>query len=46
VENRNTYKVSVGETEIKRPLGGPSRRWVDDIKRDPKEKELQGMEWI
>jgi hypothetical protein len=26
------YKVLVGKTEVKRPLGRPRRRWHDNIK--------------
>jgi hypothetical protein len=31
-ETRNAYKILVGKTEEKRPLGRPKRRWVDNIK--------------
>jgi hypothetical protein len=33
-ENRNAYRILVGEPEEKRPLGRPKRRWVDDIRMD------------
>jgi hypothetical protein len=29
VEQRNLYRLLVGKREGKRPLGRPSRRWVD-----------------
>jgi hypothetical protein len=31
-EGRNVYRVLVGKTEGKRPLGRPRRRWEDGIK--------------
>jgi hypothetical protein len=34
---RNAYKILVGKPERKRPLGRPSRRWVDNIKMDLRE---------
>jgi hypothetical protein len=37
VEGRNTYKVLVGNPEGKRLLGGPIRRWEDNIKIDFKD---------
>jgi hypothetical protein len=33
-EKRNDYRLLVGKPEGKRPLGRPTRRWVDNIKRD------------
>jgi hypothetical protein len=30
--NRNAYRILVGNPEGKRPLGRPSRRWVNSIK--------------
>jgi hypothetical protein len=30
-EKRNAYRLLVGKPEEKRPLGRPSRRWVDNI---------------
>ena len=42
-ERRSVYRVLVGESEEKRPLGRPRRRWEDNSKMD-----LQGggMDWI
>jgi hypothetical protein len=37
VENRNAYRLLVGKPEVKRPLGKPKRRWVDNIKMDLEE---------
>jgi hypothetical protein len=39
-EERNVYKVLVGKTEGKRPLGRPRRRWEDGIRMD-----LRGLAW-
>jgi hypothetical protein len=38
-ERRNAYtcKILVGKPEGKRPLGRPSRRWVNNIKMDLRE---------
>jgi hypothetical protein len=44
-EKRNAYRILVGKSEGKRPLGRPRRRWVDNIKMDLRERE-DGMEWI
>jgi hypothetical protein len=33
-EKRNAYRLLVGKTEGKRPLGRPRRRWVDNIRMD------------
>jgi hypothetical protein len=30
----NAYKILTGKPEVKRPLGRPRRRWVDNIKMD------------
>jgi hypothetical protein len=34
LEKRNAYRILVGKSEVKRPLGRPNRRWVDNIKMD------------
>jgi hypothetical protein len=33
-EKMNAYRILVGKPEVKRPLGRPRRRWVDNIKMD------------
>jgi hypothetical protein len=43
---RNAYRILVGKPEEKRPLGKPRRRWVDNIKMDLREIDLEGMDWI
>jgi hypothetical protein len=40
------YRVLVGQSEGKRPLGRPRCRWVDNIKMDLQEVGLGGMGWI
>jgi hypothetical protein len=41
-EKRNAYRLLVG----KRPLGGPRRRWVDNIRMDLVEVGWGGVDWI
>jgi hypothetical protein len=43
---RNAYRILVGKSEGKRPLGRPRRRWVDNIKIDLREIGWDGMDWI
>jgi hypothetical protein len=43
---RNAYRILVRKPERKRPLGRPRRRWVDNIKMDPREIGWDGMDWI
>jgi hypothetical protein len=43
-ENRNAYRILVGNPERKRPLGRPRRRWVDNIKMDLREIGWDGMD--
>jgi hypothetical protein len=45
-EKRNAYRILVGKPEEKRPLGGPRRRWEDNIKMDVREIGWGGMDWI
>ena len=40
VEERGVYRVKVGKPEGKRPLGGPRRRWVDNISMDLQERQV------
>jgi hypothetical protein len=42
---RNVYRLLVGKPEGKRPLGGPRRRWIDNIKMDPLEIGLSVVDW-
>jgi hypothetical protein len=36
----------VGKPEVRRSLGGPRRRWMDNIKMDLREIGWSGMNWI
>jgi hypothetical protein len=40
VEGRGAYRILVGRSEGRRPLGKPRRRWDDNIKMD-----LQNVAW-
>jgi hypothetical protein len=46
MEKRNVYRLLVGKTEGKRPLGRPRRRWMDNIKMDLLEIGFNAMDWI
>jgi hypothetical protein len=45
-EGRGAYRILVGRPERRRPLGGPRRRWEDNIKMDLQEVGWGGMDWI
>jgi hypothetical protein len=45
-EKRNTYRLLVGTSEGKRPLGRLRFRWVDNIKMDLLEIGWGGVDWI
>jgi hypothetical protein len=45
-ETRNAYRMLVGKPEGKRPLGRPTRRWVNNIKINLKEIRWDDMDWI
>ena len=45
-EGRGVYRVLVGRSEGKRPLGRPRRRWEDNIKMDLQEVGCGGIDWI
>ena len=45
-EERAVYRVLVGKSEGKRPLGRPRRRWVDNIKMDLQEVGCGHVDWI
>jgi hypothetical protein len=42
----NVYRLLVGKTEGKRPLGGPKCRWMDNIKMDLLEIGVNVVDWI
>jgi hypothetical protein len=43
---RNSYRILVGKSEGKRPLGRPRRMWVYNIKMYLREVGWDGMDWI
>jgi hypothetical protein len=45
-EKRSVYRLLVGKPEGKRPLGRPRHRWIDNIKMDHIEIELNVVDWI
>jgi hypothetical protein len=45
-EERGVYRVLVGKSEGKRPLGRPRRRWVDNIRMDLQGVGCGYMDWI
>jgi hypothetical protein len=46
VEERGLYRVLLGKSDGKRPLGRPRRRWEDSIRVDLHEVGCGGMDWI
>ena len=45
-EGRGVYRVLVGKSERRRPLGRPRRRWEDNIRMDLQEVGLGFEDWI
>jgi hypothetical protein len=45
-KKRNVYRLLVGTTGGKRPLGRPRRRWIDNIKMDLLEIGVSVVDWI
>jgi hypothetical protein len=45
-EGRDVYRVLVGRSERKKPMGRPRRRWNDNIKMDLREIWIDGANWI
>ena len=48
-EERDVYRVLVGKSEGRRPLGRSRRRWEDNIKMDLQEVECgvwTGLSWL
>jgi 3-oxoacyl-ACP reductase-like protein len=43
-ERRGVYRVLVGKSEGKRPLGRSRRKWEDNIKMDLSEEGCGGMD--
>jgi hypothetical protein len=45
-ERRGEYRVLVGKSGVKRPLGRPRHRWEDNIKMDFQKVENEDMDRI
>jgi hypothetical protein len=45
-EGRGVYRVLVGRSEGKRPLGRPRRRWEDNTKLNLREIGIDVVNWI
>jgi hypothetical protein len=45
-EGRVVYRVLVGRSEGKRPVGRPRLRWEDNIKLNLREIGIDGASWI
>jgi hypothetical protein len=45
-QKRNVCWLLVGNSEGKRPLGRPRRRWINNIKMDVLEIGLSAVDWI
>ena len=43
---KRLYRVLVGKSEGKRPLGRPRRRWEDNIRMNLQEVECSSVDWI
>jgi hypothetical protein len=46
VEKRTADRILVGKPEGLRPLERPRRRWVDNVKMNPRERGCNGKDWI
>ena len=45
-ESRSAYKILIGTSTIKRPLGRPRRRWEDNIRMDLIEIGINTRNWV
>ena len=45
-EGRNSFKILTGKPTGKRPLGGPRRKWEDNIRMDLEEKGINAGNWV
>jgi hypothetical protein len=45
-EGRGVYRVLVGRSECKRPLGRPRHRWEDNNKMDLRQIGIDEANWI
>jgi hypothetical protein len=45
-EEKGVYRVLVGKSEGRRPLGRPRHRWEDNIRMDLREVGCRGVDWM
>ena len=45
-QEKGAYRVLVGKSEAKRPLGRPRRRWVSNIRKGLQEVGCGYVDWI
>jgi hypothetical protein len=45
-EKKNMYRLMVGKPELRRPLGRPKRKWIDNIKSHLLEIGLSVVGWL
>ena len=45
-EGSSAFKILTGKPTGKRPLGGPSHRWKDNIRMDLKEVDINTKNWV
>jgi hypothetical protein len=45
-ETRGAYRILVGKSEGKKPLGRPRHRWEDNIEFDLEEVGWGRMDWV
>jgi hypothetical protein len=45
-DKRNAYRILMGKPEGMRPLGRPTRRWMNNIKMNLREMGRGGRNWI
>jgi hypothetical protein len=43
--DRNVYRILIGNSEGKKPLGRPKYMWEDNIRMDLREVEWDGFVW-
>jgi hypothetical protein len=45
-EGRSAFKILTRKSTGKRPLGRPSRRWEDNIRKDIEEIDINAGNWV
>jgi hypothetical protein len=45
-QKRNTYRLLVGKPKVRRPLGRPRHRWLDNIRMDLVEVGWDDVDWL